>query len=77
MIKIALAILLSGLHVEPAKVVNTYGTIVECEISDGNVYGFYDDEQYYQVGDSVMLLMDQDQVVNAAESFWSSRQVKE
>ena len=69
MIKIALAILLSGLHVEPAKVVNTYDTVVECEISDGNVYGFYDDEQYYQVGDSVMLLMDQDQVVNAAESF--------
>lgn len=69
MIKIALAILLSGLHVEPAKVVNTYDTVVECEVSDGNIYSFYDDEQYYQVGDSVMLLMDQGQVVNAAESF--------
>ena len=65
MIKLALSLLLavSSIHTEPAHVVDTYDTVVDCEISDGNVYSFYDDEKYYQIGDDLTLIMHDDEVV--------------
>ena len=65
MIKLALSLLLavSNIHAEPAHVVDTYDTVVDCEISDGNVYSFYDDEKYYQIGDDLTLIMRNDEVI--------------
>lgn len=65
MIKLALSLLLAvnSIHAEPAHVVDTYDTVVDCEISDGNVYSFYDDEKYYQIGDDLTLIMRNDEVV--------------
>lgn len=65
MIKLALSLLLavSSIHTEPAHVVDTYDTVVDCEVSDGNVYSFFDDEEYYQIGDNLTLIMRNDEVV--------------
>ena len=65
MIKLALSLLLAvnSIHAEPVHVVDTYDTVVDCEISDGNVYSFYDDEKYYQIGDDLTLIMRNDDVV--------------
>ena len=48
MIKLALSLLLAvnSIHTEPAHVVDTYDTVVDCEIADGNVYSFYDSVPY-------------------------------
>ena len=65
MIKLALSLLLaiSNIHTEPAHVVDAYDTVVDCESSDGNVYSFFDNEQYYQIGDDLILIMRNDEVV--------------
>ena len=65
MVKLALSLLLavSSIHTEPAHVVDTYDTVVDCEISDGNVYSFFDDEQYYQIGDDLTLIMHDDEII--------------
>ena len=65
MIKLALSLLLtvSSIHAEPAHVVDAYDTVVDCEISDGNVYSFFDDEQYYQIGDDLTLIMRNGEVI--------------
>ena len=65
MIKLALSLLLavSNIHTEPAHVIDAYSTVVDCKISDGNVYSFFDDEQYYKIGDELTLIMHDDEVV--------------
>ena len=65
MIKLALSLLLAvnSIHAEPAHVVDAYDTVVDCEISDGNVYSFFDDEQYYKIGDDLTLIMRNDEVI--------------
>ena len=70
MIKLALFLLLavSNIHTEPAHVVDAYETVVDCEISDGNVYSFFDNEQYYQIGDDLMLIMRNDEVVGVQQA---------